>query len=140
MNFLCVTAIFLAVSRLTINPITTHLSESFCFFLKNGLCLSMTLMIISLMNVSITIVSTLNLFVDFFKSQFIRDNAPNKIFKLHNGMLSQFKHSWFCYVIKSYSITHYIDVFLLSHTSEKRADVAASSRRLAPHLRSTTFV
>ena len=91
------------------------------------------------MNVSITIVSTLNLFVDFFKSQFIRDNAPNKIFKLHNGMLSQFKHSWFCYVIKSYSITHYIG-FLLSHTSEKRADVAASSRRLAPHLRSITFV
>lgn len=61
----------------------------------------------------------LNLFVDFFKSQFIRDNAPNKIFKLYNGLLSQFKHSWFCYVIKSYSIIHYIDVFLLSHTSEK---------------------
>lgn len=54
-----------------------------------------------------------------FKSQFIRDNAPNKIFKLYNGLLSQFKHSWFCYVIKSYSIIHYIDVFLLSHTSEK---------------------
>ena len=121
MNVLCVTAIFLAVSRLTINPIATHLSESFCFFLKNGLCLSMTLMIISLMNVSITVVSTLNLFVDFCKSQFIRDNAPNKIFKLHmhNGLLSQFKHSWFCYVIKSYSIIHYIDVFLLSYTSEK---------------------
>ena len=77
------------------------------------------------MNISITVVSTLNLFVDFCKSQFIRDNAPNKIFKLHNGLLSQFKHSWFCYVIQLYSIIHYIDVFLLSHTSEKWADVAA---------------